>query len=177
MKFLATNVDGVFVLEPEVVEDTRGFFARTFDASEFRAQGLHCDFVQNSISFNPLKGTLRGMHHQRQPHAETKIIRCSRGALFDVAIDLRPESPSYRRWFGAELSADNHHALYVPEGCAHGFLSLEDDTEVQYAISAEFVPDSFLGVRWDDPAFGILWPFKPRLISQRDATFPDYVEN
>ena len=176
MKFSTTPIDGVFVLDLEPLPDERGFFARTFDAQQFRERGLQADIVQQSVSFNRLKGTLRGMHLQRRPFAETRIVRCTRGALFDVAIDLRPNSSTYKQWFGVELTAENGRSLYIPVDCAHGFVTLADNTEALYAMTHEFVPDSFFGVRWDDPAFGIIWPIQPVLMSQRDASFHDYQE-
>jgi len=176
VKFMPTPLEGVLVLELEHLRDERGFFARTFDAHQFRERGLATNIVQQSVSFNPRKGTLRGMHLQRHPYGETRIVPCTRGALLDVVVDLRPASPTYKQWFGAELTAENGKSLYIPVDCAHGFLTLEDNTEVLYEMTQEFTPTSFFGVRWDDRAFSIAWPFAPTVISQRDATFRDYVD-
>jgi dTDP-4-dehydrorhamnose 3,5-epimerase len=175
--FQETPMPGALVIEPERIEDERGFFARTFSSEEFAARGLDPRVDQCSTSFNPKVGTLRGMHYQAAPHAEAKLVRCTRGAIFDVAVDLRRDSPAYLRWFGVELSADDGRALFVPEGCAHGFQTLVDSTEVLYQISTPHVPSAGRGVRWDDPAFGIKWPPAPpggRTMSRRDAEYPDF---
>ena len=169
-----TELPGVHVIELEPAVDERGSFARTFDAAEWEAQGLSPRVVQCSLSRNISRGTLRGMHYQDAPHAECKLVRCSRGAIFDVAVDLRPDSPAFRRWYGLELSAENDRMLYIPEGCAHGFLTLTDSTEVLYQISASYSPEHARGVRWDDESFGIEWPDAPRVMSQRDRGFPDF---
>jgi dTDP-4-dehydrorhamnose 3,5-epimerase len=174
MRFTATEIPGVLVVEAEPHSDDRGAFARLHCPEEFAAAGHPFAPVQTSLSRNPAAGTLRGMHHQPAPHAETKLVRAVRGRVFDVAVDLRPESPAHRRWVGAELSAENQKGLFVPEGVAHGFLTLEDDTDVLYQISPAFVPGHEAGVRWDDPAFGIEWPAAPKLLSPRDAAYPDY---
>jgi dTDP-4-dehydrorhamnose 3,5-epimerase len=165
MIFQPTALPGAYVIDPERREDVRGFFARTWDPHEFEAHGL-----------NPRlkRGTLRGMHYQAPPHAEAKLVRCTAGALFDAIIDLRPDSPAYTRWFGLILSAANRRMLYVPEGFAHGFQTLEDDTEVFYQISAFYAPEAGRGVRWNDPAFGIAWPPGERIILERDASYPDF---
>jgi dTDP-4-dehydrorhamnose 3,5-epimerase len=173
MRFTETGVAGAYLIEPEPVADERGFFARTWCREEFLANGLNPGLAQANISFNHRKGTLRGMHYQAAPHAEAKLVRCTRGAIFDVALDLRPGSPTYRRWFGAELSDANRSMLYVPEGCAHGFLTLADATEVAYQMSAPYAPAAARGVRWDDPAFGIEWPGEVAVINERDASYPD----
>jgi dTDP-4-dehydrorhamnose 3,5-epimerase len=170
-------VAGALVVEPDRIEDERGFFARTFSSEEFAARGLDARVDQCSTSFNARAGTLRGLHYQEAPHGEAKLVRCTRGAIYDVALDLRPDSPSYLRWAGVELSADNGRALFIPEGCAHGFQSLLDTTEVLYQISTPYVPGAARGVRWDDPAFGIKWPPAPpggRTMSARDAEYPDF---
>ncbi len=172
MKFTETPIPGVVVVDIEPLEDERGFFARSFCAEEFAARGLTDSFVQTNIAFNELRGTLRGLHYQAAP--EPKLVRCTRGALFDVAVDLRPDSPGYGCWTGHELSADNRRALYIPEGCAHGLLTLEDETEVSYLMGAAYDPACARGVRWNDPAFAIDWPFAPLVISERDAAFDDY---
>jgi dTDP-4-dehydrorhamnose 3,5-epimerase len=174
MIFEPTALPGVFVIAPELRTDERGAFARTYCADELRANGLDPHVAQCSISFNPTAGTLRGMHYQVEPYAEVKLIRCTMGAIYDVVIDLRPESPTYCRWVGADLTADNRRALYVPKGLAHGFLTLAENSEVFYQISVPYQPDSGAGVRWDDPAFGVTWPFAPRLMAERDATYPRY---
>jgi dTDP-4-dehydrorhamnose 3,5-epimerase len=173
MRFSETRVAGVYLIEPEPIADERGFFARTWCREEFTANGLKPDLAQANISFNHRKGTLRGMHYQEAPHSEAKLIRCTRGAIFDVALDLRPGSPTYRSWFGAELTDANRSMLYVPEGCAHGFLTLADATEVAYQMSAPYAPAAARGVRWDDPAFGIEWPGEVVVINERDASYPD----
>jgi dTDP-4-dehydrorhamnose 3,5-epimerase len=170
----AVSVAGAFIVEPEAVHDERGFFARTFSSSEFAAHALEPAIAQCSISFNPRRGTLRGMHYQQAPHAETKLVRCTRGSVFDVVLDLRRDSPSFGEWAGVELTGENHLAMYVPEGCAHGFQTLTDDAEVFYQISVPFAADAGRGVRWDDSAFGIDWPIAVEVISQRDATYPDF---
>ena len=171
MIFTTTDVDGVYVVETEPYVDERGVFARVFDEDTFHEMGLSTRFPQCSVSYNPIRGTMRGMHFQRGEHAEAKLIRCTRGAIYDVAIDLRPESPTFHRWAAAELTAVNHRQLYVPEGCAHGFLTLETDTEVYYQISAPYVAEASAGVRWDDPAFGVKWPSAPVVMSPKDAAY------
>jgi dTDP-4-dehydrorhamnose 3,5-epimerase len=175
MLFADAGLPGAYVIEIEPVVDERGFFARTFCQKELATAGLETKMVQSSLSYNKQKGTLRGMHYQAEPNAEVKIVRCIRGMVFDVIVDLRPTSPSYCRWTGVELSAENHRALYIPKGFAHGFLTLSDDTELEYHISTSYIADSARGVRWNDPAFGIKWPDAPRVMSSRDQDFPDYV--
>lgn len=175
MKFVETLLPGVWLVEPERLEDERGFFARTWCAEEFRQHGLDPALSQCSVSFNRRAGTLRGLHWQAEPHAEVKLVRCTMGAIHDVALDLRPNSPTYRRWFAAELSADNRRALYLPAGIAHGFQTLVDDSEVHYQISVPYHGPSARGVRWNDPAFGIDWPAcAARILSPRDAAYADY---
>ena len=174
MIFVPTVIGGVWVIDPERVEDERGFFARTWDAAEAERHGLSSRLAQCSVSYNRRRGTLRGMHYQAAPHEEAKLVRCTAGAIFDVAVDLRPRSPSFRQWFGTELSADNRKALYVAEGCAHGFLTLADDVEVAYQISEYYAPEAGRGVRFDDPAFGIEWPGEVTVINERDRTYPDF---
>lgn len=168
-----TELAGVHVIEPERIEDERGFFARVFDARELADGGLDGAVAETSIGFNRSRLTLRGLHYQVAPHEETKLVRCTRGSVYDVAVDLRPESPTRFRWVAVELTAENRLALYLPAGCAHGYLTLEDDTEVAYQISKPYVPDAATGVRWDDPLLGIDWPAHPAVISTRDAAFPD----
>ena len=174
MTFRETRLPGVFEICIEPKADERGFFARTWCRTEFEAQGLHPNLVQCSISFNTRKRTLRGMHYQAPPYAETKLVRCTRGALYDVVLDLRPESPTKREWIGIVLTADNRNMMYVPEGCAHGFLTLTDETEVFYQMSEFYNPEAARGVRWDDPAFQINWPESVEVISERDRTYPDF---
>jgi dTDP-4-dehydrorhamnose 3,5-epimerase len=177
VRFHETPVAGALVVESERIEDERGYFARTFSSEEFAARGLDVRVDQCSTSFNLKAGTLRGLHYQAAPHGEAKLVRCTRGAIYDVALDLRSDSPTHLRWFGVELSADNGRALFVPDGCAHGFQALVDATEVLYQISTPYVPAAARGVRWDDPAFEIEWPPAPpegRTMSVRDATYPDF---
>lgn len=172
MIFTELALAGAYMVDVNRVGDERGFFARSFCASEFAAQGLAPVMSQCSVSFNAAKGTLRGLHYQAAPHAEEKLVRCSRGAIFDVIVDLRPGSATHRGWFGTELTEDNHRALYVPKGFAHGFMSLADDSEVYYMISVPYAAGSAAGVRWNDPAVGIRWPLSPVVIAERDAAFP-----
>jgi dTDP-4-dehydrorhamnose 3,5-epimerase len=174
MTFLSTKVNGVFEIHPEPKPDERGFFARTWCQREFECHGLNPRLAQCSISFNRRKGTLRGIHYQDVPYREAKLVRCTRGVIYDVAVDLRPDSESFRSWVGVVLTAEKRNMLYIPEGCGHGFLTLEDDTEVFYQISEFYNADSGRGVRWDDPAFGIVWPEEVRVISERDRTYRDF---
>jgi len=174
MKFTPTPLPGAFVIDLELRRDERGFFARTWCREELAGQGLSTTLAQCSLSFNPHRGTLRGMHYQAPPHGEVKIVRCTRGAVYDVIVALRPSSPAYARWFGIELDAENRRMLYVPEGVAHGFLTLVPQTEVSYQISRPYVPQAARGVRWDDPAFGIEWPAPVELVSERDRSYPDF---
>jgi dTDP-4-dehydrorhamnose 3,5-epimerase len=170
VKFVATEIPGAFVIEQEVVSDERGFFARQWCARELEAQGLVGKLAQSSISFNRVKHTLRGMHYAQ---GETKVVSVTRGAIYDVLVDLRP-GPTHLRWVGYELTQDNRRMLYVPTGVAHGFITLEDASEVHYFISEFYDPSAARGVRYNDPAFAIRWPAEPQVISQRDATYPDY---
>jgi len=172
--FTPTQLAGAFVIEPERREDDRGFFARTFCREEFEAHGLDARVAQCNVSFNHRKGTLRGMHFQAAPFAEAKLVRCTSGAIYDVIIDLRPESPSFKRHVAVELSVGNHRMLYIPEGLAHGFQTLEDDTEVFYQMSQVYAAEYARGVRWNDPAFGIEWPPADRTIVERDRNYPDF---
>jgi dTDP-4-dehydrorhamnose 3,5-epimerase len=172
-----TALDGMAVIELEPLRDERGSFARTFDAELFAAHGLDGQVAQCNTSFNARAGTLRGLHYQLPPHAEGKLVRCTRGRVFDVAVDLRPDSPTHRRWVGVELDADGVRCVFIPAGCAHGFQTLLDGSEVHYQMTAPYVPAAARGVRWDDPAFAIRWPDPPaggRVLSPRDRTFPDY---
>lgn len=174
MIFTETKLKDAYVIEPERLEDERGFFARTFCEHEFAAHGLCTRFVQCNISFNKRKGTIRGMHYQVAPHAEAKLVRCTMGAIYDVIIDLRPGSPTFAQWVAVELTAQNRRMVYVPEGLAHGFQTLEDNTEVFYQMSEFYHPECARGVRWNDPAFGIKWPLTPVIISARDQSYPDF---
>ncbi len=174
MRFVPTKLAGAFVIEPEPRADERGLFARTWCRDEFAAHGLTTSWVQCNVSFNHRTGTLRGMHYQADPHPEVKLVRCTRGAAYDVIADLRPGSPTYRQWVAVELTADNRRAVYVPGGFAHGFQTLADETELFYQMSEFYHPESARGVRWDDPALGIEWPpCAGRVISERDRSFPD----
>jgi dTDP-4-dehydrorhamnose 3,5-epimerase len=174
MRFAQTAIPGVVMVEIEPHADARGSFARLQCPDEFAAAGIPFLPVQTSLSRNPHAGTLRGLHYQPEPFAETKLVRAVRGRIFDVAVDLRPQSAAYRKWTGVELSADDARALFIPKGVAHGFLTLEADSDVLYQISPTFEPGHEAGVRWNDPAFAIAWPCEPRLISERDATYPDF---
>lgn len=174
MIFAEAGLPGVYEVQIELKPDERGFFARTWCRNEFASKALDTQLVQCSLSYNTKKGTLRGMHFQASPHAETKLVRCTKGSIYDVVLDLRQESQAYRRWIGVVLSADKRNALYVPKGCAHGFLTLEDDTEIFYQMSDFYDAGSSRGVRWNDPAFGIVWPTKVEMISSRDANYPDF---
>ena len=162
------------MIEPERLEDERGFFARSWCQNEFAERGLNPDLVQCNISFNCRKGTLRGMHFQRSPDGETKVVRCTMGSIYDVIVDLRQDSPTYLRWLGVELTAENRRMLYIPEDFAHGFVTLVDSTEVFYQMSNRYVPGSAAGFRWNDPAFGIEWPDSPQVISDRDNSYPSF---
>lgn len=175
MRLESTPISGVFVAHPERFVDERGFFARAWSKELFEEHGLNTNIVQCSSSFNARKGTLRGMHYQIAPFEESKFVRCTRGAIYDVAVDLRPDSGTFKQWFGAELSAENGCGLYIPEGCAHGFLTLEDDSEIFYMITAPYTPEAARGVRYDDPAFGIEWPGKITVVKDRDAEYEDFV--
>lgn len=174
MRFAATDIAGVVIVEAEPHTDERGGFARIFCPFEFAAAGIPFEPVQTSLSTNPMAGTLRGMHFQKAPRAETKLVRAVRGRVFDVAVDLRPDSPTHRQWVGTELSAENQRGLFIPEGVAHGFLTLEPDSDVLYQIAPVYTPGHAAGVRWNDPAFGIAWPATPALMSAADAAYPDY---
>lgn len=174
MLFDECKLKGAFVIDPEKREDQRGFFARAWCRKEFEAHGLNSDCVQVNVGYNRTGGTLRGMHFQIAPHAEAKLVRCTRGAVYDVIIDLRPDSPTYREWVGVELTADNHRMLYVPEGFAHGYQTLTADTEISYQTSQFYHAEAARGVRHNDPAFGILWPRKVELISEADRSWPDF---
>jgi len=178
VKLIETPLPGAFVVELEPLRDERGWFARTFDARAFAELGLDANVSQCNTSFNERAGTLRGMHFQTTPHGEAKLVRCTRGAVYDVVIDLRPDSPTFRQWFGIELRAGGTASLFAPAAFAHGFQTLEHASEVHYQMGHHYVPEAASGVRWDDPAFAIQWPDPPpggRVISERDASYPDFV--
>ena len=166
---------GAFLVEIEKLTNERGYFARTFSVREFAERGLNTSVDKCSLSYNTERLTLRGMHYQAPPHGECKLVRCTGGAIFDAAVDLRPESPTYLGWHGVELSAESRLGVYWPEGVAHGFLTLREGSEVLYQISAPHEPTAARGVRWDDPSFSVVWPEEPRVISERDRRFPDFV--
>ncbi len=175
MIFNETRLRGAYVIEPERREDERGFFALTWSRGEFERRGLNPSLVECNVSYSAKRGTLRGMHYQAWPHAQAKLVRCTRGAIYDCVIDLRDGSETFGEWFGVELSAENRAQLYVPEGFAHGFQTLEEGSEVFYQMSSIYVPEASRGVRWDDPAFGITWPeADARVINERDRTYPDF---
>jgi dTDP-4-dehydrorhamnose 3,5-epimerase len=174
MIFAETPLPGAFVIDVEPVADERGSFARTFSRDEFEEHGLNAAVVQCNVSFNARRGTLRGMHYQADPYGECKLVRCTLGAIYDVIVDLRPESPAYCRWFAVELTAENRRMLYIPEGLAHGFQTLADGSEVFYQMSQSYAPSHARGVRWDDPSFGIRWPDAERIMSERDRTYPNF---
>jgi dTDP-4-dehydrorhamnose 3,5-epimerase len=175
MRFIATRVSGAYLVAPEPRTDVRGFFARAWCAQEFAARGLNASFVQCNNSLSRRRGTLRGLHYQAAPFAEVKLVRCIKGAVFDVVVDVRPGSSTYLTWFGAELTAENRTMLYIPEGCAHGYLSLEDESEVLYPVTCAYQADAERGVRWDDPAFRIEWPgVGPLVMSPKDQSWPNY---
>jgi dTDP-4-dehydrorhamnose 3,5-epimerase len=173
--FTETELRGAFVLDVEPRADDRGFFARTWCARELAEHGLETRVAQCNVSFNPRAGTLRGLHYQRPPHEEVKLVRCTRGAVFDVIADLRPGSPTLGAWVGVELSEENRRALYVPRGFAHGYQTLTDGAEVHYQVSEFYAPGAEHGIRWNDPAVGVEWPLEPTAMSEKDAGWPDYV--
>lgn len=174
MRFCETKLPGVFEIHIEKNADERGFFARTWCQKEFGAQGLNGKLVQCSVSFNSRKGTLRGLHYQIAPHEEAKLIRCTKGSVHDVVLDLRRASPTFKNWAEVVLTAEKRNMIYVPEGCAHGFLTLEDESEVSYQMSEFWNADCARGVRWNDPAFQIQWPSNVEVISERDRFYPDF---
>jgi dTDP-4-dehydrorhamnose 3,5-epimerase len=175
MTFHETKLPGVLEIHLEPHGDRRGFFARSWCQREFQDHGLNPVTVQCNVSFNEKKGTLRGLHYQAAPHPEAKLVRCTQGSLYDVVVDLRPQSLTYKQWLGVTLSSGNRNMLYIPEGLAHGFLTLEDKTEIFYQMSEFYYPELSRGVRWDDPAFQIVWPGKVEVISDRDRNYPDLV--
>jgi dTDP-4-dehydrorhamnose 3,5-epimerase len=174
MKFRETAVAGVYEIDLEERTDERGFFARSWCQEEFAKHNLNTRIAQCNISFNARRGTLRGLHYQDKPFPEAKVVRCTRGAIFDVAVDLRRESSTFCKWVGVELTSDNRKSLYIPEGCAHGFLALSEDSEIFYLMSEFYHADLSRGVRWNDPAFGVVWPARVEVISDRDQTYPDF---
>lgn len=176
MRFQTTNLRDAWLIDLEQVGDSRGFFARTFCVQEFASNGLEISYPQHSISFSSRVGTVRGMHYQREPHSEVKLVRCLKGAIWDVIIDIRPGSPTYRRWQGFELSDTNRRQLYIPRGFAHGFQTLSDDAEVSYLISEIYVPEAASGIRHDDPSFSIAWPLPVSAISEKDSRWPDFAD-
>jgi len=174
MIFHKTKLQGAFIIEPQQFADERGFFSRNWSQREFDEQGLTARFVETNTSLSSKIGTLRGMHFQKAPYAQAKLVRCTAGSIYDVIIDLRADSPSFKQWEAVELSADNHLLLYIPEGFAHGFQTLSENSEVFYQVSAYYEPDSARGVRWNDPAFNIDWPEANRIIIARDNEYPDF---
>ncbi|MEQ8746017.1 dTDP-4-dehydrorhamnose 3,5-epimerase [Pyruvatibacter sp.] len=177
MKLTQTNVEGVIRIDISRMEDERGYFARSFCVRELKEAGIEFDISQANVSYNAHAGTLRGLHYQDQPTPDPKIVRCEQGAIFDVALDLRPHSLTFGQWTGMELTSDSATALLVPAGCAHGFLSLTDDSRVLYLMGAPYVPELSRGVRWNDPSFDIAWPGEPKIIAPRDANYPDFELN
>jgi dTDP-4-dehydrorhamnose 3,5-epimerase len=174
--FTETELKGAFIIELKKIEDNRGFFARSWCQNEFETQGLNTRILQANVSYNKVKGTLRGMHYQSEPYAETKLVRCMRGAIYDVIIDLRPDSPTYKKWIGVELSEANYKMLYVPENFAHGFETLEDQSEVIYQVSQFYTPGAENGIRWDDLSFNIAWPLEVKVISDKDKSWSSYMK-
>ena len=175
MIFKEAKLRGAYIIEPERLEDERGFFARVFCQEEFQAHGLHFPVVQCNISYSKKKGTLRGMHYQIAPYQEAKLVRCTRGAIYDVIIDLRPDSPTFKQWLATDLTAENERMVYIPVGFAHGFQACEDGSEIFYHMSEFYHPEAARGVRWNDPAFQISWPsVEQRIISARDKNCPDF---
>jgi dTDP-4-dehydrorhamnose 3,5-epimerase len=175
MIFQETQLPDVFEIHIQPKSDDRGFFARSWCRKEFEDRGLDSNLVQCNVSFNTHKGTLRGMHYQAEPFAEAKVVRCTQGAMYDVVLDLRPHSARFKDWIAVNLTAENRKMLYIPKGCAHGFLTLQDRTEIFYQMSEYYNPESARGVRWDDPVFRIVWPEKVEMISERDRTYPNFV--
>jgi len=176
MIFTETKLQGAFIIDLQKHEDKRGFFARAWCQNEFQEHNIDWQPVQANLAYTESKGTLRGLHYQAAPYGEAKLLRCIRGAMYDVILDLRPESATFKQWLGVELSAENGRALYVPEGFAHGYLTLEDHTEAFYPVSQFYTPGAEQGIRWNDPAFGIDWPIKENLVlSDKDRSWPDYI--
>ncbi len=174
MEFTESRIPGAWIIDVKAIHDDRGLFAMTWLPEEFHAHGIDPTLAQCNLAFSHKRGTLRGMHFQNDPHGQQKIVRCTRGSLLDVIVDLRPASPTYCQWDAVELTAGNHRMLYMPIGVAHGYLTLSDDTEAYYHASSRWAPAAESGVRWDDPAFAVQWPFAPIVISAKDATWPGY---
>lgn len=175
IKFTETKLRGAFVIEPEIFKDERGFFARSYSEKEFQDHGINLRMAESHISFNKTRYTIRGLHFQEAPHAQAKLVRCTQGAIFDVIVDLRPGSPTFKQWFGEELTAENHLMLYVPAGFAHGYQTLEDNSEMFYQVSEFYVPQACAGVRWNDPAFAIQWRAMDGVtLNERDQSYPDF---
>jgi|SRR4051794_2169782 dTDP-4-dehydrorhamnose 3,5-epimerase len=176
MRFIETPINGTWIVDLEKLEDDRGFFGRSFCQNEFRERGLRNTIAQSNVSFNRKRGTIRGMHYQAPPYGEAKLVRCTQGAIWDVVVDLRPNSHTFKRWYGVELSAENRRSLYIPEDMAHGFQTLTDDAEVLYLMSEFYHSSSAMGVRWNDPLFDIHWPIPHPILSERDRAFPDFIK-
>jgi dTDP-4-dehydrorhamnose 3,5-epimerase len=177
MIFTETKLKGAYIIDVKRLEDERGFFGRSYCKREMDEYGLNTNMVQANVSYNKKKGTLRGMHMQVSPYEETKLVRCTRGAIYDVIIDMREDSDTYKQWIGVELTADSYRMLFVPEGFAHGFITLEDNTDVTYNVTQYYTPGSERGIRWNDPAFNIEWPMEPVTISDKDQAHPDFEES
>lgn len=175
MSFTETTLPGAFIIDPKQYQDERGFLSVVFNTADFEAQGLEGHFVQHNLSYNLTKGTIRGLHSQKAPYQETKIVRCIRGSIWDVIVDIRGNSPTYCQWFGLELNSENRKMLYIPQGFLHGFITLEDDTEVLYQVSSYFHPEAAYSARYDDPAFNIQWPIEPKVISKKDLSWPQFI--
>jgi|TARA_B110000495_G_C22837534_1_gene488503 dTDP-4-dehydrorhamnose 3,5-epimerase len=176
MEFTKISLEGAYIIEIEKIEDERGFFARSWDKEEFKKKKLDCNLLQCSISFNKKKGTIRGLHYQLAPFEETKLVRCTRGKIYDVIVDLRKSSKTYKKWVGVELSENNHKIMYIPKGFAHGFQTLKDDSEIFYQISEYHKPKYYAGVCWNDPSFNIKWPIELSVISKKDSSYPFYTD-
>lgn len=177
MIFTETKLKGAFVIEIKKLEDERGFFGRSWCKKEMEEHGLNANVVQVNTSLSYKKGTVRGLHYQKHPYEETKLVRCTKGAIFDVIVDLRPDSPTYKEWFGIELNENNHKMLYVPEKFAQGFITLEDNSEMTYFTTQFFAPDAAIGLRYNDPQFNIAWPIEPKIVSEKDKEAPDFNES
>lgn len=174
MRFSKTGVSGAYVIDVDRIGDSRGYFGRLWCEKELAQFGIACHIAQSNVGFSPKAGTLRGLHYQKPPHQEVKIVRCTRGAVFDIVVDIRPDSPTFREWHGLELNPDNGSMLYVPEGCATGYLTLEDDSEIYYHTTKPYAPDAASGIRYDDPLFKIQWPREVVILSDSDKGWPDF---
>lgn len=174
MIFVETKLKGVYIIELEKREDNRGFFARSWDGNIFEQHGLVGRVIQQNIAFSKIKGTIRGLHYQKAPHQEAKNVRCTRGMIFDVIVDLRPESATFKQWLGVKMTADDYRVLYVPKGFAQGFQSIEDNSEIMYLVSEVYTPDAEAGIRYNDPSFGIEWPLPVSMITEKDRNWPDF---